>query len=145
VILIDANLLIYAYNPAASEHTRAKTWLSGVLSQPEPVRLALITVLAFMRILSNPRLFRRPLSIMEATAIVNSWIERPAVDILQPTPRHWMILRDLLEKGQSQGPLVSDAHLAALAIEHGATLCTTDRDFSRFPGLRFVNPLEQSG
>ncbi len=144
MILIDANLLIYAYNPAAPEHTQAKAWLSDVLSRPEPVRLALITVLAFMRILTNPHLFRRPLSAMEATTIVNSWVEQPAVDILQPTPRHWMILTDLLEKRQAQGPLVSDAHLAALAIEHGATLCTTDRDFSRFPGLRLVNPLEQS-
>jgi len=140
--LIDANLLIYAHNVNAPEHEQARTWTEATMSHAEPVGLAWLAILAFLRILTDPRLFAQPRSMADATAIMTSWLARPNVYILSPTTRHWAILRDLLDRGQVRGPLVSDAHLAALAIEHGATLCTTDRDFARFPGLKWMNPLE---
>ncbi|MDR5694883.1 MAG: PIN domain-containing protein [Armatimonadota bacterium] len=95
-----------------------------------------------MRILTNPRAFEYPLSIEEAIPIVSSWLERPMVGILEPGDRHWGIFNDLLRRTHARGPMVIDAYLAALAIEHGATLCTADRDFARFPGLRLLNPPE---
>lgn len=141
MILIDANLLLYAYNPDAEEHEPARQWVESVLSGPSPVRFAWITLLAFLRIATSPRVFTQPLTPEEATAVVASWLEQPSAAVLDAGPQHWTILAGLLVEGQAKGPLVMDAHLAALAIEHGATLCTTDRDFTRFDGLRHVNPL----
>jgi toxin-antitoxin system PIN domain toxin len=141
VILVDANLLLYAYNPSFERHERARLWLEGILSRPDPVRLSWITILAFLRIATNSRAFEHPLSIDEGIAIVSQWLDRPMVDILEPGERHWEILRGLLAKTQLRGALVMDAELAALAIEHGATLYTTDRDFGRFEKLRTVDPL----
>lgn len=141
MILIDANLLLYAYNPDAREHEPARRWLESVLSGPAPVRFAWITLLAFLRIATSPRVFSHPLTPEEVTAVVASWLEQPATGVVDAGPQHWTILAGLLVEGQAKGPLVMDAHLAALAIEHGATLCTTDRDFTRFDGLRHVNPL----
>ena len=97
--------------------------------------------MAFIRITANPRAFGTPFSPKEVTAIVASWIARPQVVMINPGPRHLEILRRMLIEGQVAGPLATDAHLAALAIEHGAVLATTDRDFSRFPGLRLSYPL----
>ena len=105
------------------------------------MRFAWLTLWAFLRISTNPRAFTRPLSTAEAERIVAAWLARPAVGILEPGERYWAILRGLLHEGQTVGPLVMDAALAALAIEHGAVLCTTDSDFSRFPGLSWNNPL----
>ncbi len=105
------------------------------------MRFAWLTIWAFLRVSTNPRAFDRPLSILEAEAAVSSWLDQPVAGILDAGERHWDILRDLLRTGQATGPLVMDAVLAALAIEHGATLHTTDRDFSRFPGLKWTNPL----
>ena len=141
MILIDANLLLYAYHPRSSVHERARTWLASTLSGPVPVRLAWTTLLAFLRITTSPRIFERPLSMNEAEAVVSTWLALPAVATLEPGERYWGILRDLLRSEQVSGALVMDAALAALAIEHGATLCTTDRDFSRFRGLRVEDPL----
>jgi len=141
LILIDANLLLYAYNASSQAHEPARAWFEKVLSEPAPVRLAWISVLAFLRIGTNPRAFPSPLSVAEGVAIVSSWLERPNVGILSPGDRHWKILSQLLAAAQARGPLASDAHLAALAIEHGAILYTSDRDFARFPGLRFQDPL----
>ncbi len=143
MILIDANLLLYAYDPSSPHHQSARNWLEATFSEPEPVGLAWITVLAFIRIGTSPRPLENPFSINEATAIVTEWLERPMVTLVNPGERHWQILRDMMAKGQARGPLVTDAHLAALAIEHGATLATTDRDFARFPGLKFFNPLDK--
>jgi toxin-antitoxin system PIN domain toxin len=98
---------------------------------------------AFLRISTSPKVFEQPLSIAEATAIVSSWLERENTGLLDPGDRYWEILQRLLEDAQCTGPLVTDAALAALAIEHGATLYTTDRDFSRFPGLSWRNPLTE--
>lgn len=140
--LVDANILIYAYNPQATQHEAAKRWLESAFSGTAPVRLAWTSVVAFVRIMTHPQVFQRPLSIEEAVAVVDSWLAAPAVDVLPTGDRHWAILRDTLAKGQARAALASDAHLAALAIEYGAVLATTDRDFARFDGLRTINPIE---
>lgn len=141
MILIDANLLLYAYHPRAEQHEKSRTWLEAALSGPEFVRFAWLTLWAFLRIATNPRVFERPLSIAEAGAAVSAWLAQPGSGILEPGERHWDILSGLMREAQTAGPLVMDAVLAAIAIEHGAKLFTTDRDFSRFPGLRWANPL----
>jgi len=141
VILVDANLLLYAYHARVEQHAASRAWLETVLSGPELVRFAWLTLWAFLRIATNARVFQRPLSTSEAGAIVSSWLDQPTTGVLEPGERHWEILRGLMREGQTVGPLVMDAVIAALAIEHGATLYTTDRDFSRFPGLKWTNPL----
>lgn len=141
MILVDANLLLYAYQPRAAQHDKSRKWLESVLSEPELVRFSWLTLWAFLRIATNSRVFEKPLTIDEAEAIVGSWLAQPNAGIVEPAERHWEILRELLSDGQTTGPLVMDAVLAAIAMEHGATLYTTDRDFSRFPGLKWVNPL----
>jgi uncharacterized protein len=143
VILIDANLLIHAYNPRSEHHVASREWLEEVLAGPELVRFAWVTLWAFLRIITNSRIFARPLTVGEAEAAVSAWLAQPAADILEPGDRHWEILRTLLGEGQAQGPLVTDAAIAAIAVEHGAVLCTTDRDFARFPGLKWRNPLAE--
>jgi toxin-antitoxin system PIN domain toxin len=140
VILVDANLLLYAYHPRAVQHEASRAWLEATLSGPELVRFAWLTLWAFLRIGTSPRVFERPLSTSEAEAVVSSWLAQPTVGILEPGERHWDILRGLVREGQTAGPLVMDAVIAAIALEHCATLCTTDRDFSRFSGLRWTNP-----
>lgn len=142
MILSDANLLLYAYNVDAADHIKAKAWLEGELSGPSLFCLSWQSVTAFIRISTNRRAFPRPLSIEEAITIVSSWLDRPQCRMLTQTERHWEIFAELLAKEKAVGPLVMDAHLAALAIEHGATLATTDRDFARFSDLKIVNPLE---
>lgn len=142
MILVDANLLLYAYNPRASEHEASRVWLEATLSGPQLVRFAWLTLWTFLRISTNPRVFEHPLSMAEAGDIVSSWLAQPAAGVLDPGERYWDILREITRQGQTTGPLVMDAALAALAVEHGATLCSTDRDFARFPGLTWVNPLE---
>jgi toxin-antitoxin system PIN domain toxin len=141
MIIIDANVLLYAYDPSSPHHQAARGWFETVISKPGNIGLAWMTLLAFVRISTSPRPLEHPLSTTEALAIVSGWLEHPTVTILNPGERHWEILRDLMTKGQAHGPLIMDAHLGALAIEHGATLATTDRDFTRFPGLRILNPL----
>jgi toxin-antitoxin system PIN domain toxin len=144
VILVDANLLIYAYHQRAEQHEQSRAWLEQVLSGPDLVRFAWVTLWAFLRIATSSRVFDRPLSTSEAEAVISSWLAQPAVGILEPGERHWDILCGLLRQGQATGPLVMDAVLAAIALEHGATICTTDRDFSRFSGLGWTNPLTEN-
>jgi toxin-antitoxin system PIN domain toxin len=141
MILIDANLLLYAYMAKSEQYAAAREWLEQTLSDPFPVRLAWVTILAFLRVITDSRLSGTPFRMEEASSVVDDWLRRPNVDILPPGERHWEILRELLKTAQVRGPLTSDAHLAALAVEHGATLCSTDRDFTRFPGLRLLNPI----
>lgn len=141
MILPDANLLLYAYNKDAAEHAAARRWLEDALSSPAPFALSWQTITAFLRISTNSRAFPQPLSIDEAISIVDEWLARPNVTIVAPGARHWEIFARLLRTGKAAGALTMDAHLAALAVEHGATLCTTDRDFARFEELKFVNPL----
>ena len=141
MILIDANLLLYAYDPRAAEHERSRQWLEQTLSGSELVRFTSVTLWAFLRIATNPRVFEHPLTVAEALDAVTSWLAQPAAAVIEPGERHWDLLRDVASRGQATGPMVMDAVLAAVAIEHGATLYTTDRDFGRFPGLVCKNPL----
>lgn len=141
MILVDANLLLYAYHPKAEQHDKSRRWLEAVLSGSDVVGFAWLTLWAFVRISTNPRVFENPLSASEAADAVSSWLDQPVSTILQPGERHWDILRAVARDGQAVGPLFMDAVLAAIAMEHGATLCTTDRDFARFPGLKWTNPL----
>lgn len=142
--LLDANLLLYAYNRTSEHHERARDWLQDALAGSVPVAFCWSTILAFLRIATNPRAVSRPLQIAQARAIVDSWFAVPIATLVLPTERHWAVLGQLLTAGQATGPLVSDAHLAALAIEHGATLITNDRGFARFAGLRTEYPLLDS-
>ena len=144
MILIDTNLLIYAYDTSSRWNRVAREWLEESISGEQPICLSWQTVLAFLRITTDSRIFERPRLIADAVGIVNTWFDRPAVRLVGPTERHWAILGRLLPEAQVRGPLVMDAHLAALAIEHGATLFTSDRDFSRFPELKVVYPLSAS-
>jgi toxin-antitoxin system PIN domain toxin len=100
-----------------------------------------LTLWAFLRIGTNPRIVERPFSGGEPGALISSWLDLPCAGIGEPGERHWEIPRKLMEQGQVTGPLVTDAVLAAIALEHGETLCTTDPDFARFPGLKWRNPL----
>jgi toxin-antitoxin system PIN domain toxin len=141
VKLLDVNLLLYAYDEGSPLHDRAKRWLTRQFNAPERTGLAMQTVLAFVRLTTNARIFEQPLLIDEACTIVSDWLARPSVLLLEPTDRHWSLFVELATSSQSRGPLVPDADLAATAIEHGATLCTHDRDFARFEGLRLEYPL----
>jgi uncharacterized protein len=141
LILVDANLLLYAHNKATSQHEAARAWLETTLTSPSPFRFSWIVLVAFLRLSTDIRAFKDPFTPEESSRIVDGWLVRPNVAVLEPTERHWPILRHLLRDGQARAALVTDAHIAALAIEHGATLCTTDRDFSRFPGLKWTNPI----
>jgi toxin-antitoxin system PIN domain toxin len=141
VILIDANLLIYAYDASSEFHGDARRWLEKRFSDPAPVRLSWSTIHAFLRLTTHPAVFTTTLTMSDASQIVDSWLALPSLGVLEPGNAYWAIFRRLLLEAQVRGALVMDAHLAALAIEHGATLYTTDRDFARFEGLRVVNPL----
>ena len=141
MILVDANLLIYAHVGSFSQHARARQWLDGQLGGGGPVGLPWPSLLGFMRIVTNARVFERPEPIERAWRQVEAWLDAEASWIPQPTDRHRELLRRLIAKGGIQANLVPDAHLAALAIEHGLTLYSTDGDFARFAGLRWENPL----
>jgi toxin-antitoxin system PIN domain toxin len=143
MLVIDANLLIYAYHAESAEHAAARAWLEGIMSGTEAVALPWLSILAFLRITTHQRIFERPLSMIQAQEFVASWLERPQVHAVEAGADFFAILSTLLASAQIKGAMVSDAALAALAIEHGATLYTTDRDFARFPGLKWVNPLLQ--
>ena len=139
--LIDANILLYAYDASSRHHGLARKWLESELSGSEPVGFSWMTLMAFVRIGTNPRAVAHPFDMEECCAIVTSWLEQPNAVVLTPGEQHWAILQRLLLKSQARGPLAMDAHLAALALEHGATLVTNDRDFDRFDGLKTLFPL----
>jgi toxin-antitoxin system PIN domain toxin len=141
VKLPDLNLLIYAIDEEAPRHAKARAWLEEVLSGTEAVAFAWAVLLGFVRISTNPAVLANPLSAEEALDYVEGWLEQPVADVVHPAPDHASLLRELLEPTGTAGNLTSDAHLAALAIEHGAELCSCDTDFARFTGLRLVNPL----
>lgn len=141
MILVDANLLLYAEDELSPHHARARTWWDAQLSAGSPVCLCWTVVGAFIRIGTNPRVFEHPLTLDQAIARVQSWLDQPCTRIVSPTDRHWMVFRQMLRDGQATANLVTDAHLAALAVEHGCELVSTDADFTRFPGLRWRNPL----
>lgn len=142
MILIDVNLLIYAVNEDAPLHRKAKVWVENAMSGAETVGLAWNVILAFLRLTTRPGVFRNPLKVETAFELVADWLNQPAVTPVEPTAQHLRTLRDLTLPLGTGGNLTSDAHLAALAIEHGAQLCSTDSDFARFPRLRWHNPLQ---
>jgi uncharacterized protein len=141
VILVDANLLVYAANHAAPEHARARAWLDDRLNGTARVGLPWPSLLAFVRLATNPLVVREPTSPASAWRQVEAWLSCEPAWIPLPGTEHSTILGPLLETSGMTSRLVADAHLAALAIEHGLTLCSTDGDFSRFPGLAWQNPL----
>jgi uncharacterized protein len=142
MIVLDANILLYAYDTTSAFHRKARFWLETVLSNNEPVGLPWQSITAFLRVVTNPRLQGDRFTVGEAARIVDLWIGQPNVRLLAPGENHWPLLRKAAIEGQASGPLVSDAHLAALTTEYGGVLHTTDRDFARFAGLRCVNPIE---
>ncbi|MCS7007493.1 MAG: type II toxin-antitoxin system VapC family toxin, partial [Gaiellaceae bacterium] len=138
-----ANLLLYAYDSSSAQHGPARRWLEDRLSGAETFGVAWIVLLAFIRLSTSPRVFESPFRVEEAVGLVESWLELPCVRVLHPGPRHATLLRHLLGPLGSGGNLTTDAHLAAIALEHDALLCSADPDFSRFPGLRWRNPLAE--
>lgn len=139
--LPDVNLLLYAADATSARHGPARAWLEETLSGTETVALAWLVLVGFVRIGTNATIFERPLGVEEALDLVDGWLDQPCVTLVHPTDRHTAVLRELLTPLGTAGNLTTDAHLAALAIEHGALLCSCDGDFSRFPGLRWIDPL----
>jgi uncharacterized protein len=142
VKLIDANILLYAYDSDSHHHEVCRSWLEAAFNSEEIVALPWQTLLAFVRISTNPRATKRPLQSTEACAIVSTWLDQVNVSVIGAGERFWEILKDQILEAQVTGPLVTDAALAALALEHGATLCSVDRDFRRFRGLRLIDPTD---
>jgi uncharacterized protein len=141
VILVDVNIVVYAHNAGAPLHLAARAWTEKVFSGAEPVGIPWAVAHAFLRLTTDKRILDDPFDATEATAIIDSWFTSPAVKVIEAGPRYWSILRSLLVNGNVRGSLVSDAHLAALAIEHNATIYTADADFRRFSAVRAINPL----
>jgi hypothetical protein len=141
MILLDANILIYAVNTDAPLNRKAKAWLESALSGPETVGFSWNVLLAFLRLTTRPALFRHPLPVETSFDLIASWLNQPTATLVHPGIRHLAVLRELLRPLGSGGNLTSDAHLAALAIENAAVLCSSDTDFQRFQGLKWRNPL----
>jgi uncharacterized protein len=141
VIVFDANLLIYAYDSGAAQHGKARPWVEGVFSGAEAVGLPWPAICAFLRFMTNRRLPGARFTVEQACLIVDRWHDQPNVQVLIPGDLHWSVFRRMVVEGQAAGALVSDAEIAALTIEYGGVLHTADRDFARFPGLRWLNPL----
>jgi toxin-antitoxin system PIN domain toxin len=141
VILVDANILLYAEDQLSPQHDAARAWWDAQLSGDAPVCLCWTVLGAFIRIGTNPRVFDHPLSLDQALFRVQSWLDQSCTRIVNPTERHWTVFQKMLREGQAVANLVTDAHLAALAVEHGCELISTDSDFSRFSGIRWRNPL----
>jgi toxin-antitoxin system PIN domain toxin len=142
MIVIDVNLLIYAINDQAPMHVEAKQWLETQLSSSTPIGLPWLVIIAFLRLSTNPRIFGDThLASDEAIACMDRWLGHPNVIDVHPGPQHWQILNRLLMRSGAAGNLTNDAHIAALAIEHAALVCSTDNDFKRFQGVQHINPL----
>jgi len=141
VILVDANLLVYAVDADSPRHRAARRWLEKILSGSSQVGLPWIVLLAFLRVTTRTGILRKPLRPERALGYVDSWLSQPYVAAVGPGPGHWAVLRNLLRTTGLAGNLTSDAHLAALAIERGAPVYSTDHDFRRFPGVEHVDPL----
>jgi uncharacterized protein len=141
VKLLDLNLLLYAVNRDSPVHARARSFVDAAMSGEETLGLPWLVVLGFLRLSTNARVFPAPLSIAQAIDTVDRWLGRPSTIPVGPGQRHWEILGNLLRESATTAGLTTDAHLAALAIENGAELCSADRDFARFRGLRWTNPL----
>jgi uncharacterized protein len=141
VIVLDANILIYAYNRSSAHHTRARAWLEAAFSDIEVIGVPWQAISAFLRVMTNPKLPAERFSLEQAAQVVDNWLAHPNMEILTPGERYWPIFRRMVVEGRAGGSRVSDAEMAALTSEYGGVLHTADRDFARFPGLRWVNPL----
>lgn len=141
MILPDLNLLVHAYDADAANHQASKRWWEDLLSHSQSIFLAWVVALGFVRLVTQRRVVTSPYSSAEACTIVESWLARPNLTIVHPGHRHAEILFRLLRAVGTAGNLTTDAHLAALAIEHDLELHSSDADFARFPGLRWSNPL----
>ena len=140
--IVDINLLIYAINKDTPHHSKSRKWLEHSLSSDEPFGFAWIVILGFLRIVTNGRIMPRPLAPDVAIETVDDWLQQPPSTTIVPSQQHWSIFKEILMPLGTAANLTSDAHLAALAIEHGARLYSTDNDFSRFKSLRWTNPIE---
>lgn len=141
MILIDVNLLVYAVFADSVRHDVAREWLDATLGGTETVALPWAVLAGFVRVSTNPRATSNPLTVDEAIVYLDEWLALPIVQVIGPTRRHREEFARMLRGAKATGNLVSDAQLAALAIEHGCTLVSTDDDFLKFPGLRWFNPL----
>ena len=139
--IVDLNILLYAVNPSSEHHDVVLRWWENLINSEEPVGIAWIAVTGFLRLATNPRIFPRPLTVTTALEKLETWLRHPNTRLVQETEEHWTILRLLLEESGTAGNLPTDAHLAALAISHGAVLASCDSDFGRFEKLRWENPL----
>ncbi len=144
MIVVDANLLIYAYDTTCPEHTSARTWLEQTFSGTELVGVPWQAIYAFVRITTHPGISPNRIPLAQAIAIVEEWFQVPHLRALATGDAHWSLFREMLLKAGAHGNLTTDACLAAIALENGGVLYSTDRDFARFPGLRWVNPLTAS-
>lgn len=140
MVVVDVNVLLYAIDQRAAHHATSHRWLTEVLNAPGSIALTWPVLLAFVRIATNPRVWPRPLSAPEALDYVEQWIAAPGTTMLEPTTRHAAVLRGLLLESGTAGNLTSDAHLAAIAVEHGLGVCSYDNDFERFNGVKRVRP-----
>jgi toxin-antitoxin system PIN domain toxin len=140
LILPDLNLLIYAIDETSLFHEKTYAWWNGLLSSSTPVGLCYPSVLGFFRLTTSRRVFNNPLPTHQAMAYIEEWIDQPNTTFVLPTARHWSILSSLLSAAGATGNLTTDAHIAALAMEHGYTVCSSDADFGRFPALSWINP-----
>jgi toxin-antitoxin system PIN domain toxin len=144
VKLLDANILLYAYDSDSAHHAVCRSWLEAAFNSEEVVALPWQTLLAFLRISTNSRATKKPLQSAEACEIVDSWLHQVNVSVIGAGERFWELLMNQIVEAQVAGPLVTDAALVALAFEHGATLCSVDRDYRRFRDLKLIDPTDQS-
>ena len=142
VLIPDVNILVYAHNSRAREHAQAREWWEKTLAGRRPVGIPWVTILGFIRIMTNRKIVENPMHVKFAILRVRAWLNQPHVQVLTPGDQHAEILFDLLMHLGTAGDLTTDAHLAALAIEYHAELVSADADFARFPGLRWYNPLQ---
>jgi toxin-antitoxin system PIN domain toxin len=141
MIVPDVNLLVYAYNSDAATHGRARQWWEDAVRGHQPVGLPWVVMLGFLRVITSRTVFAQPMRTETALRHVRTWLGQPSVHPLQPGPRHLEILSGFAEAGTLASAVMTDAHIAALAVENQATVHSNDTDFARFPGLRWRNPL----
>jgi toxin-antitoxin system PIN domain toxin len=142
MILIDLSILLAAVNTRAPDHKQVHGWWENLLNTSEQVTLSWLVILGFIRLTTHPKVLPEPLLLADAIALVDGWLARPNVEIVQVTTRHWNIMQHMLHAVGHGSTLTMDAHLACLAIEHDAELATLDEDFSHFPGLKWFNPVD---
>jgi uncharacterized protein len=141
MIVLDANILLYAYDAASPQHAKARAWIEEAFSSVTPIGLPWQSIGAFLRVITNSKLPGQRFTLDEGAQIVDRWLDQPNVLAISPGEHYWPLFRETMIAGQARVPLLSGAQLAALTIEFGGVLYTTDRDFARFPGLRWINPL----